>query len=152
MWQDLKFTHRPFLEIRPVKFYQDSAWKGEDKNQVWCHLDFEIKNHGRTPIYDVKIDKLDVVLDRKIDLIKVLDSNFKHVCIFPDGGIVITHTVTNSKIDTQKILNGEKQIEYDIKVRYRGPREIKKSEYYWYKFRAKINIENQLIYSDIEGN
>jgi len=149
MSQDLKLTHRSFLEIRPINFYQDSAWKGEDKTQVWCHFDFEIANHGNTPVYDIKIDKLDVILDRKIDLLKVLESDFGHICIFPNKPIVITLTVTNSKVDTQKILDAKKYIEYDIKVRYRGPI---KSDYYWYNFKAKINIKNQLIYSYIEGN
>lgn len=134
MWGDFKLTHRPFLEIYPSEFSHHPQWQGEDDSQVWCYLKFKIVNHGRVPVYDIKLDKLNVTLDREIDLAETFKSYFGNYCVFPDTPMTITETVTNSKINTEEIIKGDKQVDYDIKVRYRGPQQRR---YYSYSFKGR---------------
>jgi hypothetical protein len=151
MWHDFTLTHRPFLEIKPSGFAYDPQWRGEDESQVWCVLNFEIINHGRTPAYDVKVDRLVVALDRKIDLVKAVESEIEHICAFPSSPLTKSITVTNSIANTKKIIRGEESINYDIKIRYRGLKPIKEKDYYWYTFKGKFD-KNKVIITDTEGN
>lgn len=155
-WSNYELTHRPFLEIQPVFFKCHPQWQGEDESQVWCYLGFIIINHGKTPAYDVKVDKLDVVLDRRIDVVKDVENKVKHLCIFPETKIIKSITVTNSKIDSKMILDGEKSIKYVIKIRYRGIWQRStwariRQNYYWYSFTGSLN-KNTINIEDVEGN